>query len=100
MTALGISGSLPFYKCPTASYVHLLIMGLSISISFPFFHKTHSLSVTRYQNQAKEQSMEMKLLEILGNFIGGPQISFCVYLGKILSVSALKIKFSEANEPR
>lgn len=69
MIALGVPGLLPFYKCPTASYVHLLIMFLNISISFPFFHKTHRLSVTRYQNQAKEQTMEMKLLEILGNFV-------------------------------
>lgn len=43
--------------------------------------------------------MEMKLPEILGNFIGGPQISFCFHLGRILSVSALKIIFSEASEP-
>lgn len=38
--------------------------------------------------------MEMKLLEILEKFFSGSQIYFCVYIEKIVSVCALKIKFS------
>lgn len=59
MTALGISGLLPFYKFPAASYVHLLITVLNISISFPFFTRHTDFLLQDIKTRQKSKAWKL-----------------------------------------